>query len=822
MNKWLANSHKQPLSDHLLGVAKRADQILLELSFETSFIKDFKIRECLFYSSILHDIGKISSDFQNYIQTKKNDANAFETDAEYDRNPVVGKKKQITAFDGPFHNEISWAIFRSYFTNFLDKQILKTAGYSIYWHHPANIKENGDFAFSDAEKILNIANISNSDISDLIDELNNRSKNLPFYKKLVLTECTDILEIAKPDYFDSPNTESAVRKLVLNILIEADREISSLSSEQLLVYIDLNSKLSENVHTKVIHLKKLDRSDLRSNAQHELAVKIRKFPISICGIDPGDGKTRITLITWINNSNNERKLLFALPRQAQVTGLYYTVKKDLESILAPQSKVEVNAIFNGKVQHSNWNHDDIKLLQADINILVFDRLLSPSYERKQVSEFMTMLRSDLAVDEFHEFSYSIRMLPALKEILYLRQNFSESGPKTILLSGTPDPALVKLLSLNPEKYQTLNRNELDVFVERKFKIKFGGNSASEEIKPRMLISTLTVKKAQENYIAYINSGGTCYLIHSSFTEISKKEKIELLLIHYGKDGLAEGVVFAARMLQSSFDLNFQHGSIATSVPSVDIQTLGRINRFGNQMNSTIHFYSSDEDKTGYFKDNKFGYENLHIDWNNYLNEKILKIQNNLEITFRELVEILYDDFWTEERIKNVATKMLEYESKEHSYLKNWFPKRFKVLQTKNSLKKNNLKLSFREVSLLASARIVNDHGMPIGILKDEELISASGLWKIKCLNDVLKTVHNSTGMSTLNNSDNCFNYSKYSRWFGSVDTPLLFSHQCDAVNSKLLREFRTPIGGNLYRVYHKDLGLVDPEVLKLLKASVIN
>lgn len=69
--KYLANSkQRQPLMSHLLGVAKRSEQILSEMNLDKKIYQE--LSEPLKLAALLHDIGKYPVNFRNiYLKIPK-------------------------------------------------------------------------------------------------------------------------------------------------------------------------------------------------------------------------------------------------------------------------------------------------------------------------------------------------------------------------------------------------------------------------------------------------------------------------------------------------------------------------------------------------------------------------------------------------------------------------------------------------------------------------------------------------------------------------------------------------------------------------------
>jgi hypothetical protein len=328
----------------------------------------------------------------------------------------------------------------------------------------------------------------------------------------------------------------------------------------------------------------------------ELARKLANDSISVCGVDPGAGKTRIALMWWLLRTSAPRSLIVALPRQVQVTGLFHLIEKDLAEVADGWERTCVEGFFDGSRQHFSGPSEkrDLPSTSVDIRIVVFDRLLSPTYRRDQFSEYLHMLYSDLVLDEFHEFSQQHLMRPALREILQIRA-WLTSGGRTLLLSGTPDPGLSRSLGLQ----KVFGRSELQDFQQRKVVVRSVKPDSIEIPKKDALISFNTVTQAQTCYLQLLRSGKIekaedVLLVHSFFVKEVRRQKVEKLLDDV-KNSKGLPLTITSKMLQSSYDLDYGEGLLFLSLPNTDVQTIGRINRFGHRDGKVTFVHESEDD-----------------------------------------------------------------------------------------------------------------------------------------------------------------------------------------------------------------------------------
>ena len=850
----LANTRGQSLKEHSLAVALYGHLFLRSLKFKSSIEKE--LNQYLIRSALLHDTGKVSSDFQQYIKKQIN------KDLVHDM-PEDAEGFRPKSFKGPYHNEISWA----YAENFIDFDNPKTKEavyHSVYWHHPANwdekqnklrfensqtVFENSVSSKQNTEKLLNRMY---EFISDLLFSFSSYYEN-DFSRQCLKPDKNKIKRIQTPNFFthelngtaeNSNKIINSKKQLCLNLLLEADREISSWDPDKLKSFlkewkswipkthknsssldpdklkgflIKWKSQTLKSYKKKKILVSENLSTSPKSKEQYALAKKMAYKKLSVCGVDPAGGKTSITLYWW-NCLNNEYPLMAALPKQHQVTGLYKSLEEDCQRIYG--RKINTEGVFNGKRQYQNWETDESDLLTSDINILVFDRFLSPYYKRSQSSEFLKMLQSHLVLDEFHEFKAVPKMIPALKEILEIR-SWLESGVKTLMLSGTPEPSLLNLLSV--EKSDVFRRVKLSPRENHKFKISFEEKNSvyDNQFIPDCLYSFLRVESCQKVFSNLFKLyQDKIKLIHSYFTVKDKTELLNQILREHGKlsdKPLSDKSTITAKMLQSSYNLSFNKAILEVSLPYTDCQTAGRVNRFENKSDAEMHFIF-DGKTVDFFKEISEESKEIHKSWKEHI-LSFIKMHKKQTVSIRKLMEC-YDSFWDCENNISESLKALKALQKEAvKDLNQYIPKRFSLSKSKNK-NLSYLNSLFRGESRCLSASVVDDQGNPENQLCDEDLLSESRDWLIKKIENAMKQCLKSNKKCMQANKINdqeTFEYNKYThRGFGfKIERPLLSSHFNQEIDQCLKKAlYDEDQEKTEYRVYHEKFGLVKKNLLK--------
>ena len=553
---------------------------------------------------------------------------------------------------------------------------------------------------------------------------------------------------------------NAKKQLCLNLLLESDRTISSWQPEGLENFLeDWKNCKPPSYKIKKFPIAENLENNTKSKEQYSLAQEMAYKKLSVCGVDPAGGKTSVSLYWW-HECNNEYPLMIALPRQNQVIGLFESLKADYKRVYG-NKKINMEAVFNGRRQDDNWkdnkwtsqNPDD--LLVSDINILVFDRFLSPYYKRRQSSEFLKMLKSHLILDEFHEFKSLSKMIPSLKEILTIR-DWMNSGVKTLMLSGTPEPSLLELLCVN--NTNIFKRTELSPRENHKFKM-FIEKKPLEEIQqflPDCLYSFLRVEFCQKIFSLFLKTvKDKIKMIHSYFTASDKEKLLKAILKEHGKKQesvipvrfensdsygrekaeklkqdqyTSDKSVITSKMLQSSYNLSFKKAVLELSQPYMDCQTAGRINRFGNKPEAEMCFIYDDETEE-FFDESRAGFKEIHKKWKKHI-ASFIENQKGKAVSIRKLMES-YDNFWNEDNIKKSLEILKKQQKKAVEELNKYTPKRFSMGKNKKTSSINSL---FRGDSYLLSACAVDEKGQPTDQLKDEDLLSEGRGWLIQKIN----------------------------------------------------------------------------------------
>ena len=135
-----ANSKGQLLSQHSYAVGCLALHLFdaLRIPSKTTTTLGFdgieNFRRQIFLSGVLHDIGKIDSAFQSFLNNKS--VSDFEPGNPGVHIKTKSEKDKFSFLQYPRHKEVSWAIFKSAIDfNISLKTIEPDIAYTLYYHH---------------------------------------------------------------------------------------------------------------------------------------------------------------------------------------------------------------------------------------------------------------------------------------------------------------------------------------------------------------------------------------------------------------------------------------------------------------------------------------------------------------------------------------------------------------------------------------------------------------------------------------------------------------------------------------------------------------
>ena len=685
VDKIYANTNGQRLDQHLFGVGYLAKKLI-----EKTIPNDNNLAEAVFVAGCWHDIGKVDSVFQEWLEKVMKKQKKYKT---IDDNGVHIDKNtgKFSWQKYPRHNEMSLLLFEILFDSNLNKESLDRAKHAIYWHHakPLRDKKNDittvvgiynkiedfeqkyhdmcdtlqavlgsvDELASEYElESLEVQKINKKHVDDIEEEL--RGVGLPVYK--LYTSKESIKKYEKDIIFNAKNN------LARTAIVTADRLISSLTAQELDDFIGNKSleRLLEDALQKdrglTVQIKAcLDGfeekypNSKRNKRQKEVAEELidEEITVGVLNGPAGCGKTKIALEWALKTS--AKKIYWVCPRVQVCEGIYADLSANE---YLPNTHIE---IVTGEIKKSRTNgkEEDTQEGQefsANIVITTIDQIVNSITTHKQITSFMDFMNAHVVFDEYHEYinmkGFNL-LFAELIEAKKLQQN-DEKEPNTLLVSATPNPLFIeKLLRLDKD-----NIVDMESFNESSYKIEFKEYSDSDETNNPLMqeikeknsfVISNTAITAQRSFIEHQESENGI-LFHSKFTKSDKEYLFDEVFNSFKKDGSKKyDVLRSGPVVQASLNITCQKMISEMSHAENFLQRLGRLDRFGESKEVNVYTIAITEGvKQGKSKDSSSRFLN-DLDslqsakaWYEFLDNSLTKESYTINEIYR-----LYEDFY---------------------------------------------------------------------------------------------------------------------------------------------------------------------------------
>lgn len=501
----LANSHGQPLSEHLFAVGFLAYHIIKLLKIDNN-----NLARSAFIAGILHDIGKIDPQFQQWVTNKftkpskkmvnedEPDDITLSDDGVHIDSTVKGFSK-FTFETHPRHHEISWLIACSLLqdeiknnTNLSNDQ-LKQILHGVYWHHTRPYRKGGDFLKGDIEDGLLNKSLNGSwdkfnqnliaifkDIKSFSEKFDKDDVNfnqlIPFWNlqyELTSKEMPDYKEFKFDKKTDNLTIEEILPRIKINALhnlvrmavINADRIVSKMPSEDLTEYLAEGSLLKalDDVLQEDSHLKfEIDRciqgfkqkypNSERNQSQAKASDELKKVGeytgfdkdyIAVLQGPAGCGKTKIAL-EWASKTDVQ-KIVWVCPRVQVGLGILQDLT---QADYLPNSKIEIFTGEYKKILSNGQSFDEAEETKAsdyfsgDIVITSIDQVVNNIISHQKVNGMIDFMQAHVVFDEFHE----LIPMPAFNLLfaeLIEAKKMRQQHANTLLVSATPHDFYIK-------------------------------------------------------------------------------------------------------------------------------------------------------------------------------------------------------------------------------------------------------------------------------------------------------------------------------------------------------------------------------------------
>ncbi|MBT9252204.1 MAG: CRISPR-associated helicase Cas3' [Brockia lithotrophica] len=579
-----------PLLDHLAEVTRLGGEIADRLGFSEP------LRVKVLLSCALHDIGKATRSFQEYMQAALDLAQAEREGVpseELDRLRRSAKQKKSRAFPHalasfPFVLQVEASLRDHYGWGERDYE----AAAAVLTHHSplgpdlykSYEKSRPDFGETELLEILR-------EVWSLLSRYG--VKGLPqaeiFWKKVQV-----FLREPPLTLLDTPMSVNGENRTLRGILRRlpvqdfarvkaalhlADWLASAKKTSSSMLFLDEGERLVEH------HVRELQRKtggklrDFQRRAREASGKEVIWLRAPT-----GTGKTE-ALLLWAGETE---RLIYLLPTQATTNAMWRRLRQVYGEEAVALAHGRASYVWRRESEERGWEEDplDIRLFGSvfakPVTVATLDQYLLAHLHGRHWEERRGLLRhATLVLDEIHAYEpYTLGLLlEALKR---------EPPARLALASATlPDPLLRLFQELFPAG--ELVEAEKDLWARRRHRIKLCQGSLlsdgvraalefAEQGKAVLLIAN-TVRDAQSLYrqLRVEHGWPNCSLLHSRFTLRDRTDK-EKRAENPGKGT----ILVATQVVEVSLDISYD--VLVTEVAPVDalIQRMGRVNRRGEK------------------------------------------------------------------------------------------------------------------------------------------------------------------------------------------------------------------------------------------------
>ena len=619
-NEALANIHKQPLLEHLFAVGYVA-----KLIFEESIGKDDELKnlsQVVFLTGIMHDLGKLDANFQDWVKKGKQKA-----DAE-DGQHIETSKFSFEKY--PRHNEVSlwlWFLLESKF-GFINKYSKTLITHGIYWHHAKPYRKKDDFSgvfkvgeyisqyfnqeqisgliqstidllkliqvvameYQCNEHAINKLSLDNLDVGKLLEEFEDRYEREPF---------PDFKTYSITDNFEKLQEKvrlNAQSNIVRACVVSADRVVSALSRNDLLEYVQEKRlhELVENLYQYDDALKNHLQASIntfvdteRTQKQHAVASSLAKnTDIAVLAGAAGSGKTKIAL-EWAM-LQDAQQIIWICPRVQICQGIFDELTKQY----LPDAKVE---IFTGEFKYTNdWQHPTAEsdYFSGHVVVTTIDQILGAITTHTKVNSLIPFLNAHIVFDEFHEYVPMEIFNLLFAELVAAKSLKSLDQKKILLVSATPNYAYLKYV-LNIEVKDVI---EMPSFNTSHYQIQFenyieesreADNPLYQSHQQSTFVISNTAQTAQLSFMLNQLKENSI-LLHSKYKRSDKQYWFEQVYESFKKEGTNRyDVLRSGPIVQASLNISCNYMITEMTTPENLLQRLGRLDRYGENQGTNI-------------------------------------------------------------------------------------------------------------------------------------------------------------------------------------------------------------------------------------------
>ncbi|WP_440824993.1 CRISPR-associated endonuclease Cas3'' [Psychrobacter cryohalolentis] len=642
----LANTNEQPLSQHLFAVGYLGYKLIEKLQ-----INNPKLAQAALIAGILHDIGKLDPQFQEWLKVKigKEPIDSSDEllpdlpdDGVHIDNSIRGHTK-FTFETHPRHHEISWLLAQSILpTDLLNSTQRNQIFHGIYWHHTRPYRKDDKF-FTQAKGIhkLFVKSLNSDSMNKVMDELSavlndvaEISKGytdidfetlLPQWNKGFQLTQEDLPnyknydELAEDvDEFTIDIRPNALNNLIRTAVISADRIVSALPAEDLADYIKEgnleqaidniiveDSDLCHEINKCIAGFNKRhpdsDRNQSQTHSANKLAElkEIAEFDeadnIGVLQGPAGCGKTKIAL-EWASKTN-AKKIIWVCPRVQVCLGLLADLT---QSEYLPNSRIEIFTGEYKKILTNTTSMDDVPdtaesdYFSGDIVLTTIDQVINNIISHHKVTTQMTdFMQAHVIFDEFHELIPMSAFNLLFAELVEAKKCLGHNA-NTLLVSATPHDYFVSEVLGIKDSYIV----RADSFNQADYQLDFVSYDETQHPNPLVndaidtdkttFIITNTAQDAQLGFLLHQNDENNV-LLHSKYTRSDKAGWFNKVFDSFKKNGNHHyQVLRSGPIVQASLNITCQQMYTDLTSPENWLQRLGRLDRFDENNEPNIY------------------------------------------------------------------------------------------------------------------------------------------------------------------------------------------------------------------------------------------